>query len=243
MIQYIITASGIQVDMTRFESWLRKYVGRLVDPSRGDTEDQYEADIRSILDRTEINMQKLRSKVAHAIDSIPQWHNSPVRVVAILPSETYYEFEPVSSADVYVGRSATFALSMDGHIDDVIEAGDTDFFHDPRLEMDYFNLIEEIRHPGRVKQRMNKVLYLWTARPKKDADMYDGAKRIPSRIFLSSSSSDAEGIGSDFGDRDLYRVAIESQYVMETLSRGGIKHYQTIVTTSGFVPVQSIMLM
>jgi len=127
-------------------------------------------------------------------------------------------------------------------IDDVLDAGDSDFFKDPEIEIAYFGLTEELRHPGRAKQQAHKIVTLWTARPKKDRHLYDGASKIPSNVFLTTSEDEAYGYSSDLGgNRDIYLVKIQRGYLVETLNQGHLKNYQTYSST-GWVPVESCSL-
>ena len=103
----------------------------------------------------------------------------------------------------------------------------------------YQNLVMELKKPGSTSRAKKVTLVLWTARPTKDRDRYEGARDIPSNIFLSSSSQDAWGLAHDLGGnevRDLWRVEIDASNVIQTLDTGRIRQYQT--TGMGRVPVK-----
>jgi hypothetical protein len=125
-------------------------------------------------------------------------------------------------------------------VDDVLEAGDTDFFRDQDLEIAYFQLINEIRNPGSAT-KAGKPTRVYTARPRKDRAIYDGAKSVPSGIFVTNDMDRAEGFGSDFGStegRDLWRIVVDSKHLVQTLKAGRTRDYQ--IVGKGKVPIKSI---
>ena len=132
---------------------------------------------------------------------------------------------------------------FDGRIevDDILEAGDEDFFTDARIQQDYFNLVREMKNPG--SSQKGRVLTLYTARPVKDRQMYMDAANIPSGLFLTNSYSRAQGISMELSGseqlRDIWRLRMEEKYLIQTLD-GREKDYQ--VVGNGLVPVKRITL-
>jgi hypothetical protein len=115
-------------------------------------------------------------------------------------------------------------------IDDVIDGGDEDFFSSPQVQADYFNLINELKKPGSTSR--GKTLTLYTARPKADRERYLKSPSLPVNVFLSNTYDHVEGIARDLatkeGERDIWKVRIDSRYLTQTLD-GLVKYYQ--VTT------------
>lgn len=242
-------ASAIRVDTLRYEEALQEKISDLISWSARTnsdspiTEDIGAETFRKLLGETEQNMSRIAQKLSQAVVRIPNWNGTPLSLLPHFDTGWDWDFEHgAQSANVFVGREANFTYFDNDTIDDVLEAGETGFFGDLKTEMDYFGLIEELRHPGRAERDSRKFLKLWTARPEKDAASLQSASSLPSRIFLSSRFEDAAGVAVDFGKRDLYEVVIQAQYVMETLNTGSLRHYQTIVTPSGKVPVKSITI-
>jgi hypothetical protein len=86
--------------------------------------------------------------------------------------------------------------------------------------------VKELEQPGATSK--GKTLVLYTARPAKDRKQFEGAKKLPVGLFLTSTLNDAEGIGSDFGGRDIWKVWIDDRYLMQMLNAGGVRHYQVV---------------
>lgn len=115
------------------------------------------------------------------------------------------------------------------------------FFNNQQEQIDYFNLIKELKYPGSSSKTGN-FLILYTARPKKDRDIYYNAKTLPANIFLTNSYSHAEGIAFDLSEkdepRDIWKVKINEKYLIKTLD-GPIKYYQVIKDNA---PIEYIKL-
>ena len=241
---------------------LRAFMYRLSDSSQIDSEypfSRQEADveINSIMDQTKNNANIVVQLVQQAISNISSWKGSSVIVEADKPpEELYYEepnyLKPVEDASIIVGGqsswggAATFTVFMnDGQlsaVDDVLEAGDEDFFTDPKIRQDYFSLVRELRYPG--SGQSSKVVTLNTARPVKDRAIFEDTDMIPSNLFMTTSYDRAEGIGRDLGGssgrRDIWKIRIDQKYLIETLNTGQIRDYQ--VVGEGMIPVRSIQL-
>lgn len=140
-------------------------------------------------------------------------------------------FTTSSPSFAYFGGSGRRA------VDDVLEAGDPDFFRDPEVEKAYFDAVSAIREPGRSAREAEKVLTLYTARPIKDRADYERVREIPSNVFLTTSFDEAEGYAVDFGKRDVWALRIKKKYLVSTLDTPRVQNYQTY-SHSGKVPVE-----
>lgn len=198
----------------------------------------------------------LERDIEEAVSALPNWGGTRLTLVPTWDEREGPVFWLAEDEDPYVpiggdlrfgpGTSApgfTVFATKDGHvrsIDDVLDAGDTDFFRDPAVESDYFMLAEELRNPGGAKRIGNKVLTLYTARPAKDRRLYDNARKIPANVFLTTSEDEAYGYVEDLGGgRDVYRVRIKRMYLVETLNVGSKRNYQTFAGGDRMVPVES----
>jgi hypothetical protein len=179
-----------------------------------------------------------------ALQRVPYWNSGNVTVEPHFSKDHY--LEPIGAASVRIGRHAEFTVFVNdsgkiNEIEDVLEGGDEDNFQGIEEQADYFNLINEIRRPGSTSK--GKTLVLYTARPTRDRRLYEGARTIPPNIFLSSRFDDAEGIAHDLGGnevRDVWKVRIKSNHLVETLNIPGLRHHQ--VVGSRPAPVESIEL-
>lgn len=209
-------------------------------------------DLEPMIVATRQNMEKIAEIIKQAVSRLPSWGGAPIVIEAgtISKDDNYFQ-DPQDSATIEFAPSGddfnpSFSLFIIDNkiiIDDVLEAGDTDFFIDSRLQNDYFNLIKEIRNPGST-QRSGKILTLYTARPVKDRNLYMGATQIPSNIFLTNNYNSAIGLGIDLAGqdtrRDIWKVRIEDKYLVQTLD-GPEKQYQVVGDTT--VPVRSMTLL
>lgn len=107
------------------------------------------------------------------------------------------------------------------------------------LLYNFFMLINKIKHP---ELNLDKIIILYTARPKKDRHIYINNK-IPVGIYLTSSIKEAEGYMEEFRDRDLYKVKIKRKNLVLTLDSefDKIKNYIAI-SNEKFIPVNIEML-
>jgi len=213
------------------------------------TEQEITKTFNDIVAGTRQNLQVIAQSIQQTIARIPNWNNSIIRVVA---SELYNNddyLEPIDYALIEFGdddMAPSFSYFSDNGkiiIDDVLEAGDSDFFTESKTQADYFNLIKELRNPGSSSQG-GKILTLYTARPVKDRELYDNAKQVPSNLFLTNNYDSAEGIARDLAGsgevRDVWKIQIDSRYLVQTLE-GSEKQYQ--VVGDGMVPVKSMTLL
>lgn len=204
--------------------------------------------IKAALENTVVNMNALKQNIENAISRIANWSGSKIIIEPYAHTNEYDQVsvEPTESAEITFNGgqfSPSFVIfKYEGkfEIDDVLEAGDEDFFHSVQIQSDYFNLINELKKPGSTNK--GKVLTLYTARPKKDREQFLNTKTLPLNIFLTNDYDHAEGISRDLADsqqRDVWKVRIDSRYLTKTLD-GKIQYFQ--VTTPN-TPVVSMVLL
>jgi hypothetical protein len=244
-----------QAKMKSDYTFLRKVVKNIDDYSaqlsQGKTDydpQQAENDVLRIVAKTKANMEKIAQNVRQAISRI-EGFSTPVIVQAreVDKNDDYLEDRDDASIEFGVDINAPsftyFTLDGKIEIDDVLEAGDSDFFTNSKIQSDYFNLVKELRRPG-SSSGQGKVLTLYTARPIQDRHIYMEAKVVPSNLFLTSNYNSAEGIALDFagreGTRDVWKIRIDSRYLVQTLDSPMEKQYQ--VVGDGSVPVVSMTL-
>lgn len=249
----------VVLDLAAYETDLLDYIADILDEPPSEV--QRGADFARIVSGTRAAMAKLASHVGAAVGRVLEW---PGLTVVLAP---HYEkrkrftggadevpIEPVLSAGVELLRGTTrprsgtpgFTLFHDGDVDDVLDAGDRDFFTEPEVERAYFDLVSELRRPGSTSRKLeSKVLTLYTARPVKDRARYERATTVPSGIFLTSDFERAEALGRDLAGsdtgRDVWKVRIRSGYVHMTLDAGRVKEYQ-VVGGQREVPVERLEL-
>lgn len=217
-----------------------------------------EAKFREVMDQTSQNMSKVEDLIQAAISRVPNWHGYPV-VIKAEPNHSdilrgRYDFDSTNNATIVIddnagvtlesqkGYSPSFSLFVHDTVivDDVLDAGDTDFFSDIDIQTDYFNLVNEIKKPGSTQK--TKLLTLYTARPTEDRETYEGAQTLPVNIFLTNDFNHALGLASDLagssGMRDIWKVRVDSRYLTQTLE-GPVKYYQITVPNA---PVKSMDL-
>lgn len=187
--------------------------------------------------------QKIQSSISQA-----KWNGSQV-VIEISPidKDTDYDTIPQGqdafSINVGRGKYATpyFTLWLEGEqfiVEDVLEGGDTDYFTSDKLQEDYFSLV------GQLKDKEDKEIMLYTARPVKDRESIMENNALPPNTFLTSSFDRAQGIASDLAgdekERDVWKVKINTQHLNQTLDSPFAKGYQII--SSEWVPVRQLRL-
>lgn len=199
--------------------------------------------VQKAITGTVIEMEKLKNNIIAAIDRINSWHGSNITIHPQASEDTYGKvIDVTNTAQVEVGTGEYIPSFMifqgdKTEIDDVLDGGDDDFFKNAANQADYFNLINELKKPGSTGK--GKILTLFTARPKENREQFLVAKTLPVNIFLSNSYDHVEGIAKDMGNRDIWKVRIDSKYLTQTLD-GSIKYYQ--VTTDN-APVKSMDLL
>lgn len=181
---------------------------------------------------------KIKQIVVQAIKRISVW-GSPVFINRLLSDKS--EWSDILS--VGIGQKhISFTIFVDKEnvvVDDILEGGDSDFFKDPIATRDYFNLVKELQHPGSTSQGKRMILY--TARPVKDRAIYLRGISVPSNIFLANRLDHVMGLAEDLGGpRDIWKVIIDSKYLVETLGAHGmgVGYYQTV--GDGPIPVFKI---
>lgn len=244
-----------KVERDRFDDlWkLRSDINGWQDAQEAKSPDQVRKDIelgsKAVIQATKKNAARLLAQVNSAIKRVQAWQAGTDVVIEPRGNirESGFDENGSESFSVSVGsHGADFTVFTNqgkvDEIDDVLEAGDTDFFHDPIEQVQYFDLIRELKSPGST-QRAGKLLTLWTARPVKDRRRYEGARTVPTNIFLTTDPDRAIGISRDLGGgraRDVWKVTIDSRYLVQTLNAGHIKDYQVVGKTA--VPVKKLIL-
>jgi hypothetical protein len=209
-----------------------------------------DSEVDGIVAESKKLIQPLVRQVEAALGRLDGWESGVPIVILPSPSmdEVFHDqisIEPAKNVSVEMGTGRErpgFTLFFDGTIDDVLDAGDRDFFRDQAVEADYFGLVSEIEKPGSTKRAAGKVVVVYTARPIKDRSQFDRAKTIPHAIFLTNDIDTAVGYAHDLGGtggRDIYRIRIDDRHLRVTLQSGRVREYQ-VIGTSGSVPVAEI---
>lgn len=186
------------------------------------------------------------------------WNGSNVFIVPNIQTNYEYggekfETSPMEDSFVYVTKDSAldansdqpyFTLFVSGEdkiVEDVLEAGDHDFFKDSDVESDYFSLVNFLKS-GKIKK--NKIVSVYTARPIKDREQLQNLvdkNLFPKNIFVTTSENEAEGYAYDLATtekRDLWFLKINEKYLIQTLDVGNVKNYQTFNSTDKFVPIE-----
>lgn len=226
---------------------IRQWQDAMEDEPPEEARKKLEASARFLSQGTKKHAARLLSQVNSATRRVQAWQ--PETKVVIEPSTDIQNAgdEGVETFRVTVGaHDADFTVftkqGQVDQIDDVLEAGDTDFFTDPIEQALYFDLVRELKSPGST-QRGGKMLTLWTARPVKDRQRYEKARTVPTNIFLTTDPDRAVGLARDLAGgraRDVWKVVIDSRYLVQTLKAGRVQDYQ--VVGKGDVPVKKLVL-
>lgn len=212
----------------------------------GYTKDQALKDSKDALKETVRAQGNILKDLNAAIKRIEFWNGSDVVVRPQAPHDEFGEtyLKPATTAYVEVGKNkAGFTYFGPKDLDDVLDAGDTDFFMQSGEEQDYFNLVREIRQPGSTS-KPGKLLRLYTARPLKDRkqlESWASKKSMPNNIFMTDSITEAEGYAAEYPPRDIWKIQIREKYVTQTQERGGMAagNYQTM-GPGGWAPVEKM---
>jgi hypothetical protein len=210
--------------------YLWKYLDSLDD--RKINKEEYYNLLNKVLEKTNENMLDIKKKIDQAISNI-DWNGSKITINPIYNSSNEDFLSPSESAEIKVGnKNGDFQIWKEGEkitIEDILEADEEEseyFFTNNEEKQDYYNLISQLQNPNKKDQ----ILTLYTARPIKDREFYKKTNYLPANIFLSNSFNHVDGLASDLssGDRrDIYKVRINSKYVVKTLD-GPVKYYQVI---------------
>lgn len=210
--------------------------------------EQYENSRQQLIQDTRNKMEGIKAKVLQAIEGIPNWNGSPVKIIPQAGEDSYGRASIESGSEdcqIFVGnRYGMFScFNHEGKmiIDDILEGGyeDEEFFDNDRVKADYYALINELRSPG--SSNKGKILILYTARPTKDRDFFNSTTWLPINMFLTNSPDHAQGLAHDLGAsevRDVWKVKIDSKYLTQTLD-GPVKYYMVSQDKS---PIKSISL-
>lgn len=203
---------------------------------------------KDLVNKTYSNLTKIQELVETSINNIPNWNNTKIIILSRPIDKDSNVFEPDTDAEICFGSigdmSPNFTIfNIDGKIvvDDILEAGDEDFFKNVQVQSDYFNLVKKITNPSSSKN--TKTLTLYTSRPVEDRNIYLDKKEIPSNIFLTNNLNSAEGLSIDLSSgkrRDVWKVRIDSNYLIETLNSPSEKQYQAV--DDKMIPVKSLEL-
>ncbi len=254
--QTIKTASNITISMERYQKSIFEYLTYLAERSVVRDKmnpyplDDAKEDATRLVRETAINMQKLQQVIQQAVSRIQNWNGSSIKIIVEKydPSSSY-NISPEDSATIEIGKpmgwGGVASFSYFGGdkplIDDILEAGDDDFFSGNVVQSDYFNLIRELRSPGiSSTPGQSKDVVLYTARPTKDKALFTNATSVPGNLFLTNDENRAFGISQEFGGRDIWAIKINTKYLTETMSAGRLKDYQ--ITGGSTVPILGISL-
>lgn len=223
------SSTNIEINMDKFKESIHDAMQK-----NDYSADYFEKDFAHIVDETKRNMEILRSKVNDVISKLPYWHTNTVLIEPMANQDRFGVRILVSTnAQIFLGHDTeenmapSFTVFIHDEkilIDDILEGGDRDFFRDNQTQADYFALIDGLKYYNKPKE--NKILTLYTARPRIDREKIQQNQQMPLNIFLANSLSHIQGLSKDLsGNRDIWIVKINSKYLTQTLD-GPIKYYQ-----------------
>ena len=162
-------------------------------------------------------------------------------ILPIIKREDNNYLESLDTFYVVLGETKNdpgFTIFPDNEIDDVLEGDEDDFFISQEVQNQYMQLISALQN------NEGKTLTLYTARPSSDRSIYQSTSSVPINIFLTTKEDSAIGYAIDFGNRDLWRIRINSKYLICTLNTPSEKNYQVIAPEKGgiYAPVEDIVL-
>lgn len=194
-------------------------------------------EVNAILLNSYKNAQKLHKIIQAFLDSSKESFEGTIVVKPILDKNSGIDI--ITSFEVTLGReeySPSFTVFIEDDkfkVDDILDGGDIDFFRDNKTQKHYFELIDWI-----LGKKTGKSIILYTARPKKDRDYLLNSKSFPTNIFLCNDLNHVEGLAADFTDRDIWKVKINTKYLIQTLD-GKVKYYQLVYDDA---PVEKFLL-
>lgn len=217
------SVQSINIDVSGYEGELKRKFS-------GYKDDGIVDEISNLVKKSEENMGEIRSIISDVISGISSWRTKDVTIKALFGESIDGDILPSNSADIYLGDISDKVFFMvtnhDGRmmVDDVLEGGDKEFFKSEDLQSDYFELVNGLKNYG--NNNVDRVLTLYTARPRVDRERILSSHRMPLNIFLVDDEYHAQGLVVDLsGERDLWRVRISSRYLTRTLD-SGVKYYQ-----------------
>jgi hypothetical protein len=201
-------------------------------------DNNWNKEYEKLIQQSTKNINYIKDKINEAIAKIPIWSTRNILIIANDDiKNTESELVPAHSfsVDLHNGNDTddvpNFSVFLDEDnlhlsIEDVLEAGDNDFFQDNNSQRDYFNLIQSLK--GRSIKKEEKNISLYTARPTKDRQTLLNSNEWPVNIFLTSNYDFAENFGLDYNEnRDIWKVTINTKFLIETLNSPGNNQYQT----------------
>lgn len=206
------------------------------------SEDEEKELVEQLVQTTYKNMTMIASKIKEAISRMKEWGNWSLTITPSFDNNDLTGAVESAYVQFNVPTKPGFSYLM-GEIDDVLDGGDTEFFTNHHLEMDYFALVAELRKPGSSSK--GSVITVYTARPVRDRATYLNTKVVPANIYVTTSPNRAMALsqdlayGSETEVRDVYKIRVDSRYLALQYDAGTFKDFQ-LVSRTGQVPVLSI---
>jgi hypothetical protein len=207
------------------------------------TEEDAQEDFKRILEKTKENMNNICIFLNDAISRIENYQGTNW-IVTPNVSYSYSQIDKLDYSEPCDSVTITSALTdaiyfslfnLDNKLtpEDVIDDEmDIEF---SGWQSDYYKLINEIRSPGSTST--GKEITLYTARPTEDRELYLDAKNLPNNLYLTNSINSAEGIAIELAgkdkSRDVWKVRINTKYLLKTLDNGIVKEYRVIAGEGG----------
>ena len=156
-----VASVSVKIDLGKAPQVIADYFDDLASWSRehsgGYNEEEATKDTKRILTDLEKAVKELAEHLHAAAHRVPNWFGSTILVRPLIDKDNPVydqggEVHDFLNGDVYVDKGSVsnhspgFSLFLHGstaHVDDVLDAGDTDFFHHPEVASDYFGLVNE----------------------------------------------------------------------------------------------------
>lgn len=248
------TGIDIEINADKYADYVSYYLEELQASSQrrfdaGHTQHLYskeetERDVSALIGGTMENMKVMKEKISSMYAKFStKWQGTTLLIMPHFNKGNDFSFNPCDDFTIKFGThpyAPDFTLfDMGSMIEDVLDAGDKDFFVDSSVESDYFTLVQAFQDPG-IFDMGEKVVTLYTARPREQRGIYDGSTTIPTNIFLTNDPDEAFGYAQDMNGRDVYKIKVKQKYLVKTLDAGSKKNYQTVNGPSGIVPIDLI---